>query len=419
MASPRGVVALMGSGELTASMVEVHKELLGRLGPSPRAVFLDTPAGFQLNVDQISEKAVEYFRQRVRHPLTVVSLRSAGVLATYEGAQALGDLLRADYVLVGPGSPTYAIRQWQGSPVPDVLAGRVGEGRCVTAASAAALTLGRFTLPVYEIYKVGEEPHWVDGINLLGRFGLDLAVVPHWNNAEGGTHDTRFCYTGEPRFRALEALLPDEVTVLGIDEHTACVLDLGQGVGEVRGIGRVTVRKGRAERIFTKGERFALSVFGERWPGTEGGAEVGLPLGADTEGETAPPASFWDEARRTEEAFHVAAERRDIRAAVQALLDFDRLVWAAHRGLSDEGTVSQGREALREMLVLLGEAVVPGDGEARREILSPLVEQLLILRERWRGEGKWGEADAVREQLQQAGIHVDDTREGTRWRPSP
>jgi len=55
------------------------------------------------------------------------------------------------------------------------------------AASAAALTIGRFTLPVYEIYKVGQDIHWVDGLDILSQFGLHLVVVPHWNNAEGGT----------------------------------------------------------------------------------------------------------------------------------------------------------------------------------------------------------------------------------------
>ena len=58
MSSTRGTVVLMGSGELTATMVEVHKEMLARLPDPPQAVFLDTPAGFQLNVDEISRKAV-------------------------------------------------------------------------------------------------------------------------------------------------------------------------------------------------------------------------------------------------------------------------------------------------------------------------------------------------------------------------
>ena len=79
----------------------------------------------------------------------------------------------------------------------------------------------------------------MEGMNLLGRFGLDLVVVPHWNNAEGGNHDTRFCYMGEPRFRKLESLLPEGSSVLGLDEHTACLIDLEKEEVVIRGIGRV------------------------------------------------------------------------------------------------------------------------------------------------------------------------------------
>jgi ornithine carbamoyltransferase len=51
MASRKGTIVLMGSGELTATMVEVHKEQIDRFGGSAKAVFLDTPAGFQLNAE--------------------------------------------------------------------------------------------------------------------------------------------------------------------------------------------------------------------------------------------------------------------------------------------------------------------------------------------------------------------------------
>ena len=37
-----------------------------------------------------------------------------------------------------------------------------------------------------------------------------MAVVAHFDNAEGGTHDTRYCYLGEDRLRVLEAQLPAE-----------------------------------------------------------------------------------------------------------------------------------------------------------------------------------------------------------------
>ena len=44
------------------------------------------------------------------------------------------------------------------------LASVVQAGGTVTFASAASLTLGRKTIPVYEIYKVGEPPRWLDGL---------------------------------------------------------------------------------------------------------------------------------------------------------------------------------------------------------------------------------------------------------------
>ena len=74
-------------------------------------------------------------------------------------------------------------------------------------------------------------------MNILEHFGFNLVVVPHWNNAEGGNHDTRFCYMGEPRFRQLEALLPEDTAIFGLDEHTACLIDFEKEEAEIRGIG--------------------------------------------------------------------------------------------------------------------------------------------------------------------------------------
>src|SRR5271169_2431561 len=103
----KGLIVLMGSGELTATMVGVHKEILARLGSGSKAFFLDTPAGFQLNADQLSERAVEYFRVSVGYPMAVISFKSKDIPAL-EGEQAFRAFNEADYVLVGPGSPTYA-----------------------------------------------------------------------------------------------------------------------------------------------------------------------------------------------------------------------------------------------------------------------------------------------------------------------
>ena len=138
--------------------------------------------------------------------------------------------------MAGPGSPSYALRQWVGGPIPAALADRVRDGGILTMASAAALTLGAVTIPVYEIYKVGAEPAGCPGsTSWAPATGLRAAVVPHYDNAEGGNHDTRFCYMGERRLRILEGQLPPGTFILGVDSHTALVLDLDLRTAAVSG----------------------------------------------------------------------------------------------------------------------------------------------------------------------------------------
>jgi len=418
---PAGTLAIMGSGELTSTMVQVHKDLLAGLGRNARAVFLDTPAGFELNADQISKRVVAYFRDKVLHPVDVVSIRSRESLSAFDLARALRSLQEADYILMGPGSPTYALRQWRDTPVPEIFEARIEEGGCLTAASAASLTIGRFTLPVYEIYKVGESPFWDEGIDLLGRFGFSLAVVPHWNNAEGGTFDTRFCFMGEPRFRRLEALLPEGVGILGVDEHTACILDFSRDEASVRGIGNVTLRRGGVERAFHKGERFPLGLLrglslGESDASSGPGDEDATPE------EASPGASgaegFWDRMHELERRFFQGLEARDSKEATNALLEIDRSVWEAQQDLEAPELISQARELFRELVVQFGMQLEPA-GPDPRDVIAPLAEELLARREALRRTSRWEEADALREMLQRAGVMVEDTREGARWQWDP
>jgi hypothetical protein len=243
---------------MSASMTKVHRALMSRIGGPVRAAFLDTPAGFELNADHISARAVEYFEKRFNLNLAVASFKAAAAATPAEIEGALGKLQRANYIFAGPGSPTYAIRNWQNTPIREAMARRLASGAHLVFASAAAIAVGRHALPVYEIYKVGEEPHWVEGLNLLGPYGLELAIVTHWNNAEGGTYDTRYCFMGEPRLRLLEESLPDSATILGIDEHTACIMDLGSRECQVMGVGQVTIRRKGREATYATGTAFDL-----------------------------------------------------------------------------------------------------------------------------------------------------------------
>ena len=157
MTLPRMLV-IMGSGETAPTMVPTHR-LISRMLPNPaRATLLDTPYGFQENAPELASKAVEYFNTSINMKLDVAGLTQlidADALAVERGLQLVAD---AHYVFAGPGSPTYALRQWHGSALAGLLVKKLRDGGVVTFASAAALTLGRFTLPVYEIYKAGANP---------------------------------------------------------------------------------------------------------------------------------------------------------------------------------------------------------------------------------------------------------------------
>src|SRR5664279_2285070 len=249
----------MGSGETTPTMARVHRALIERLGEKPvPAVVLDTPYGFQENADDITDRTIDYFRTTVGAAFTVASFRSADADALTRET-ALVRIREARLVFTGPGSPSYALRQWAGSEIPRLLAAKLTGGGAVTMASAAALTLGRYTIPVYEIYKVGEAPRWLPGLDLMTALGLQVAIVPHSDNAEGGNHDTRLCYMGERRMTVLEDALPEDVFILGVDGHTALVLDLDARSATVVGLGNVTVRKNGRSTVFPTGSQVSIA----------------------------------------------------------------------------------------------------------------------------------------------------------------
>ena len=407
----------MGSGELTATMVEVHKELLRAVPQPAQAFFLDTPAGFELNCDNISNRAIEYFHHHVQHPMSLASYKAADTEKSFEALQTLQQLREANFVLIGPGSPTYAVRQWRRTPIPEILTERVATGNCLVAASAAALTVGRFTLPVYEIYKVGNDLHWVDGMNILESFGLNLVVIPHWNNAEGGTHDTRFCYMGEARLRELETLLPEDVNIFGLDEHTACLLDFEKDEAVIRGIGCVTLRRGGKEMVFEKTERFPLQILREGDLKSE--IYRATPQSLEQESvENGTKASFWDDVHAIEAKFQSSLEHHELKETTTALLELDRIIWKAQQDRESPEFISQAREILRELMVAIGVKLQSAPG-SRADCLAPLVESLLELRQEFRTGKQFDAADAIRQSLEGAGIIIEDTPKGTRWRLNP
>lgn len=218
-------------------MTKVHRGLLAHL-ETPRAVNLNTPYGFQENVPQMTEKLLAYFSTSLHLDMAALDLRAYDS-ATPEQRQHFRDAVRrANYVFAGPGSPSYALRQWVPLRLVDDLASVLAQDGVVCFSSAAALTLGQLTPPVYEIYKSGAGLEWLPGLDLMGAIGLNCVVLPHYNNAEGRDYDTSRCYIGERRLRLLEEMLAPDVGVLGVDEHTAAVIDLEHRTLSVTGKGQ-------------------------------------------------------------------------------------------------------------------------------------------------------------------------------------
>jgi hypothetical protein len=446
------VLAIMGSGETSPTMVTVHKALVAGMGGQPaEALLLQTPYAFQENCADISARARQYFARSVG--LTV------GVFPDDDepAAGRLALLRTAGWVFSGPGSPTYALARWDASGVSQALRDRIAAGHGLTVmASAAAATIGCATLPVYEIYKAGADPHWLGGLDLLGLLGLPVALIPHYNNTEGGTHDTRYCYLGERRLARMERELPAGAAVLGVDEHTAAVIDLAAATLAVTGRGTVTVRRAGQSTVLPAGAILSLADLRGLIRG-----EARVPAPADAAGRASPDASASDESRvdrdtgfaaplplpeltaLVRERFEAADRAGDVPGMVTAILDLEAAIgdWATDTE-EDQGT-EQSRAVLRGLITALGQRTAELAARAARPArlaglipaaggpcappepcapagpLGAVVEPLLTLRAELREQGAWAAADTIRDALTAAGFQLQDTADGTRWTLGP
>ena len=397
-------------------MTSVHQDLFAQVSqPLLNAILLDTPFGFQENADELTTRIVTYFRERVGSEITLASFRHSGKATVLEVEQFLATVDGANYVFAGPGSPTYALRHWRGHGVRERLIDKITDGGCLAFASAAAIGLGAYALPVYEIYKVGDDPSWTEGLDVLGAIGVRCAIIPHYNNREGGSHDTRYCYMGESRLRALESMLPDDVLILGVDEYTACIIDVDAQTVTVRGPGGVTVRRRGIERRWERAT-FPLSELQDSQSPhptlPQRGRENGVARGKGMAGERAP---MHERTRTWGTSGRDALARHDVDGLVAALLEMESVLheWRADLGGTNER--DRGRAEMRQLIVRLGELVRGGTQTGMREQLEPLVDVLLSLRGAARREQRFHDADRLREILAQCGVEVEDTPTGTGW----
>ena len=363
-------------------MVTPHQRILAEsLG---ERVVLDTPFGFQENADILTQRLVDYFQESVGVTVLPTRLRRANEPAATV-ATAVAAVASASWVFAGPGSPSYALQVWRDTGLRPHLDQVLTRGALVLA-SAAALTAGTHTLAVYEIYKVGQDPHWLPGLDVLGHHtGLRAAVIPHFDNAEGGNHDTRYCYMGERRLRELESQLPDDVFILGVDEHTGVSFDLDARTATVFGRGGMTVRRGENEWVLQTGQSTSFDDIA-----LHGGAERIVP---------SSPISVPVAAQEVEDLMASG----EVMAAVDALLELDEL----DRDIDTRATV-------HALITRLGHLAASPKVDIN-DVVGPYIEALLQARQAARSGGRWDEADAIRDRLTSLRVEIKDTASGSSW----
>ena len=358
MSGEPGLILLLGSGETAPGAQKIYhwlfSQIRARTGEDVRIAILETPAGFEPNSDYVAGQVGSYITKRLqnfRPQVQIVPARKKGTAHSPDDPALAEMLYTADVIFLGPGSPTYVVRQLRNSLLWETLRACHRAGAALMLASAATLAFSRYTMPVYEVYKVGEDLHWKPGLDFFDDFGLATVFVSHWNNRDGGdVLDTSRCYFGQQRFEQMVQLLPGGLeanTIVGIDENTALVIDPGSPSWQVMGPGTVTIRDHHATATYATGVIRPLSDFGAYavpaplqqgiagsvWQATLEGrraaaaARAALPhptadvLATVAARETARAAHDWPESDRLRDAL------RDLGWQVQDTADGPLLTW--------------------------------------------------------------------------------------------
>ncbi len=294
-----GKIAFLGSGETSLAGCRIFESLVRDLDHAPKIAVMETTAGFELNSDLVAGKVGDYLKTRLQNyspEIHIIPARKKDTPFSPDNPDILAPLRNADLIFMGPGSPTYAVRQLQDSLAWDVIRYKNRSGVALIFASAATIAVSEFVLPVYEIFKVGEDVHAKPGLNLFDDCCLRLSFVPHWNNTDGGADvDTSRCFIGRERFDLWRQQVPADQTIIGLDEHTGIIIDFETNQCRVSGVSSVTVIGQTGTEIYPADETFSLMDLGDFCPafpeeGISAAALDFLRNASEPELDPAPPA---------------------------------------------------------------------------------------------------------------------------------
>jgi hypothetical protein len=232
----------------------------------------------------------------------------------------------------------------------------------------------------------------------------------------------------------LERELPDDVYVLGVDEHTGVVIDIDAQTATVVGKGVLTIRVKGVSTEIASGEVMPI----DRLRNPVAGSKTGGPSTVSSNNEvintaaidtaaidtaaidtaTKPAATFDSNLRqatdRLNDAFAQAITAGDADAAARAALDLDEAItgWSVDTLQSDDADYA--RSVLRSMITRLAGAATGGLRDPR-EVVGPFVQVLLDLRVQVRTDKRFDLSDMIRDRLAEVSVEVRDTPQGAEW----
>lgn len=233
-----GTIALVGAGEYLETMAAIDAHLLERVGGPANAhvLVLPTAAG--------NEDPVRWANMGVGHferlgasvePLMVLDKASAGDPAMAQRVR------HANFIYLSGGQPGYLLEVLRGSAVWEAIRELYLRGGVLAGCSAGAMVMA-------EVTRVRKVPgswnpmdwNWDMGLGLVQGIG----VLPHYD---------RF---SDDRIAGVLTTAPNNVCLLGVDEHTAAVS--ASSAWSVMGQGRVVLWHGGNCDVFRQGDPFHL-----------------------------------------------------------------------------------------------------------------------------------------------------------------
>ena len=226
-------IGLVGSGEFTAAMAEIDREILATIGPAPTVVVLPTAAAGEDPEDWALRGVDHFVRLGARSVALMVLAREHA-----EDPENVRVIEQADLLYISGGKTARLLDALEGSPLWRGFLLARQAGAWLVGSSAGAMALGDWALVHRPEDGHGTPTQWMPGLGMLQGY----AVVPHfdrWTESRGLVQE-----------------IETACTVFGIDEDTAVLLD--EGHGRVAGKGSARLFATGSERVYDSGARFSL-----------------------------------------------------------------------------------------------------------------------------------------------------------------